>query len=770
MSREAHRTYGRDDRGGLPDNSYSSRSSADFSSPSRRSGAGADRYSSSSVVRSSVEPVDFSLYIIDMQLSHDFQRSAPRSMAVRVEVPAGLNDGGSALKTRTSLYSGSGPLRLDWNHTFKLSRADPAWDDLRRAIDGAAGASEIAFVVVNAATNSTLGEAYLSLQSVLESGSEHPPSAALAVLDSSSREVGRLRVRTAGAIDALRAVREGGADGGHSTSGRSARSQRALASPRDRDHGQQQQQRYSSPPDVEIELGVQQVRLGSSLSRYPAMPRSVAVRVEARCIFDGADEPTLQTRSERPSGSGPIRFDWSHSLPLRRGERGWERLGLALSGAAEASDLVYVLVDPERERTLGQASFSLGKLLEGGKEQPAQTLKVQDGTGMHVADLMVTIKALDALIEVDASENPPSGAHSGARSGSAGRGGGRAAGRGGEEFAEVEVNVGELRLTLPRGQPPPRRVAVRVEALGLEDSPLETRALAVGANNAPIRFDWSEMLPLRRGDRAWIALDAAVSRSSTKGLDFFFVLIDSVTGSALGEATLSLMAQLDKPPPSRQPQLQLKDSDNRAIGQLTVQVRAHEALKLVQSVGRRAESTDVRATTPRRVDELSTEELIAVLAARGQRVPARAQPKSYYLDMCARLKLRQITHSELVAAMDPNGDADGPAGERQQQGRGGRGVERRGESKSPGRRGARSEAALTISVEEASLTDRAMRFSQPRVCVSTAAPLHSCPTGGVASSGRPARSPSHGSPPRRGCAPPPSSYSRSSTLFLSLPS
>ena len=65
------------------------------------------------------------------------------------------------------------------------------------------------------------------------------------------------------------------------------------------------------------------------------------VRVEARCVQESDNELPMETRAAAPSGSGinPIRLDWSHRLPLYRDSRAWERLGLALSGAANASDV-----------------------------------------------------------------------------------------------------------------------------------------------------------------------------------------------------------------------------------------------------------------------------------------------------------------------------------------------------------------------------------------------------------------------------------------------
>ena len=46
---------------------------------------------------------------------------------------------------------------------------------------------------------------------------------------------------------------------------------------------------------------------------------------------------------------------------------------------------------------------------------------------------------------------------------------------------------------------------MRVEALGMEDRPLETPAM-VGRGGEAVRFNWSHSIPVAAGNRAWGAL------------------------------------------------------------------------------------------------------------------------------------------------------------------------------------------------------------------------------------------------------------------------
>ena len=61
-----------------------------------------------------------------------------------------------------------------------------------------------------------------------------------------------------------------------------------------------------------------------------------------------------------------------------------------------------MLRDAQRHRTLGQATVNLRQLLDDNAEMTAQNLKIKDATGMAVAECMVTVRALDALLRSSA--------------------------------------------------------------------------------------------------------------------------------------------------------------------------------------------------------------------------------------------------------------------------------------------------------------------------------------------------------------------------------
>jgi len=430
---------------------------------------------------------------------------------------------------------------------------------------------------------------------------------------------------------------------------------RGRASPRD--GGGNRCGGASAPADAEIEIGVHQVKLAPSLSRYPNTPRALSVRVESRCVL-GPEEPPLETRTVHgPSGTVPTRFDFSERLPLNRGDPSWARLGLALSGRPEASDLLFVLRDPVTGKTLGNTSVNLRKLLDSSSERHEQTVSVRDAAGISCAELTITVKALDALMKVDKGETSSPVRAPGSDSSRCDRDGGGSDGRlsscGGCADAEVEVVVVDMRLQLPRGQLMPRRVAVKIEALGMEEEgmPLETGGIEP-ASGAPLRFDWSHTLPLRRGGRAWEALGTAVRGADPQGLDLYFVLVDPTTGDALGEAPLSLKPLLDfkgTPYKFHSQQLLIRDTNGRSLAQLNVKVRAFDALRLV------SEEVEAKYEPPKRVDDLSPDELHAVLAARGEKLPGRSQQKAWYLELCARRRIRTIEHIELVEATRQGG-------------------------------------------------------------------------------------------------------------------
>lgn len=271
----------------------------------------------------------------------------------------------------------------------------------------------------------------------------------------------------------------------------------------------------------------------------------------------------------------------------------------------------------------------------------------------------------------------------------------------------------ELRLESRRGQPQPRTVAVRVEALGMEgQQPLETRPMAPPGGSSPMRFAWSHTLKLAQGDSAWnsllAAVEAAQSATSARGgkqgskMNFYFVVFDASEGSDMGEAAYDLESLLA--PGARDTvgmqSLRVNDRQGNAVGTLSIRVKAAEAIKIVQQPpppaddgrdsgrgGRDSSRDSGRDAGPsKRVEQLSVSDLHALLSARGVRLSSTLQKRTFYLDQCRKQKIETVTESELQQAR--SGDPPPP------------------------------EAKLDLAVEEVTLTDRTLQYSNARsVCV-----------------------------------------------------
>ena len=660
-------------RGGPP-------SAATVTSPGRRETSGS--YGSRSY--SSSAPVRLEIGVVDVQLSSEAMRGAtrPRNVSVRVEPPAGVEKGTppAQLLTRTvAVGAGSSPvLRFDSSHVITLEKDGSAWSALARSLDGPKQTSDMYLVALDAASGQPIGEAYLRLQSLVDDPNP-PTSLTLDLLDvaSHTRNQGSVTVRIDGLMDALYAVRDG-------------------SRPASRDRGRDDSPRgrggydRGRGGDAEIEFGVQQVKLLGTLTRYPMLPQSLSVRVDALCIFDSAD-PILETPSlppATPASMSATRFDWTHIVQLNRGSPEWERLGYALGGDSPASDVQFTVRDYARNKTLGLATVNLRKLLDDGAEKVAQNVRVVDASGLGVAEIMLTVRALEALREVDRGDSSSRTASrtSYGRPGSASserspsRGSSRAETP--RDDAEIEIKINELRLQMG-ARSAPRNVAVRVEALGMEDGQrLETRGMPPAGGNTPIRYNWSHTLSLSRGSASWEALSRAVSdaTASQGPMRFFFVVIDASSGTEMGEANYDLAPLLKEyaREAASQQQLQVKDKSGGVMGQLSIRVKALDALKLVRDASQPPPPA-VPSGPAKRVDQLSLAELQAVLAHRKIRLPPKEQGRHFYMDLMNKHRIRSVEADELNAAM-----------------------------------GQPTEVRVELAVQEAQLTDRAVRYSQPR--------------------------------------------------------
>ena len=444
----------------------------------------------------------------------------------------------------------------------------------------------------------------------------------------------------------------------------------------------------------------------------------------------------------------PIRFDWTHFLPLNQGTRAWERLGLALGGAQNASDVSFVLRDAQRHRTLGQATVNLRQLLDDNAEMTAQNLKIKDATGMAVAECMVTVRALDALVEVERTELRGGG---GSRGSSARSDHSARDSRGGAALlarwaccrtgaaphleGEVTIEVRELRLESKRGQVQPRTAMVRIEALGMEGGqPLETRALAPPGGSTPMRFQYSHTIRLTQGEPEWRALQDAVDAAKppppsapTRGrigskepqpaagkMNMYFVVVDSSSNADLGEASYDLSPLLlpNAREASALQSIVAKDRTGASVGTLSIRVKAFDAIKLVQEAappgrdGRHGQDDrtvyDSRGGSreprreepqpptfdgpPKLVAQLKAEDLRDVLTYRGVRLSSTLQARTFYLDQCRKHKITEVTELELHKA-------------------------RSGERPPP-------EAKIDLGVSEVAISERHLHLTNPRsVCV-----------------------------------------------------
>ena len=161
--------------------------------------------------------------------------------------------------------------------------------------------------------------------------------------------------------------------------------------------------------------------------------------------------------------------------------------------------------------------------------------------------------------------------------------GGGPAAAGGPAAHEIVLGVQELVLSSePRGSS--RRLSVRVEALGMEDRPLETPPM-VGRGGEAVRFNWSHSIPVAAGNRAWGALARALATTQEEDSDVYFTVRDADTGGSVGEAYVNLERLLKGGVDYHMEVLQVLTDANRPFGHLSVSVRAVDALRLVRSSG-----------------------------------------------------------------------------------------------------------------------------------------------------------------------------------------
>ena len=201
------------------------------------------------------------------------------------------------------------------------------------------------------------------------------------------------------------------------------------------------------------------------------------------------------------------------------------------------------------------------------------------------------------LVEVTAAELA-GGAPAAAGVGGVAVGGVAAGGfaAGGTAAQQIVIGVQELVLSSePRGSS--RRLSVRVEALGMEDAPLETPAMA-GRDGEAMRFNWSHSIPVAAGNRAWGALARALATTQEEDSDVYFTVRDAGTGGSVGEAYVNLEQLLKGGVDKASEAVQVLDAKDRLVGRLTLTVRALDALRTVKATEEQARARGLSTAPP----------------------------------------------------------------------------------------------------------------------------------------------------------------------------
>ena len=234
---------------------------------------------------------------------------------------------------------------------------------------------------------------------------------------------------------------------------------------------------------------------------------------------------------------------------------------------------------------------------------------------------------------------------------------GQAAQRHSAKEASIVLEVNELTLMQGGGRPQPRSVRVRVETLGMERDTLETRTLVTSYGSAPMRFGFSHTVQLPRDGEAWQALTGVLT-GPAEASDLFFVVCDGSLARGpdrLGDAWVNLHQLAGEGREEPRKKLEVLDSANKVLGQLTVTVRALDALRLVRDA---LPTPAAEPSTP--VAELSAPELIKFLKGLGATLPGRVQSQAYYVEQCRQRGVTEVSASELQGLRADPADAPRP--------------------------------------------------------------------------------------------------------------
>ena len=144
------------------------------------------------------------------------------------------------------------------------------------------------------------------------------------------------------------------------------------------------------------------------------------------------------------------------------------------------------------------------------------------------------------------------------------------------------LGVGELVLSADAARAQAgRQVAVRIDALKMEERTLETPALAPGSGS--MRFGWQHSVDVSPNGRAWLAISRALETPAEEDSDVYFTIRDAISGASLGEAYVNLERMLKANADKVREERQVLDSKDRVIGRLRVTVQAVAALRAVKA-------------------------------------------------------------------------------------------------------------------------------------------------------------------------------------------
>jgi hypothetical protein len=149
--------------------------------------------------------------------------------------------------------------------------------------------------------------------------------------------------------------------------------------------------------NASIEVGVHEVLFAG---KAPAV-RSIKVKV--KMPTDVVAMPLETPPATVSSASPTVGFSWAHKVPLQERGRSWVALQKALEHARVrpgAARIEFALLNAASSQELGVATLDLAALTGAAKEDPTQRLFARDARQQTVAEIVVRVRARDAVLLV----------------------------------------------------------------------------------------------------------------------------------------------------------------------------------------------------------------------------------------------------------------------------------------------------------------------------------------------------------------------------------